>query len=547
MKYGNESRRKLRVVIYARYSSDMQREESIDAQIRYCKKYMESYEEYELVEIYYDEAKTAKEDIENREHFQRMIADGKDGHYDIILVHKFNRFARNKLDSAIYKKKLRDIGIRVISASQAIEDTPEGRMMESLIEAMDEYYSENLGLEVIKGLKENAFKGRRIGSMAPLGFYYDEDGKLREDKSRSHIVKEMFDLYLEGYGKLAIANKMSAKGYRGLRGKSFSDNAVSKILRNEAYTGTFTCTIGGEEIRIENNHDVIIDIVTFNKAQEIAKKRADKPRLQNNHTYSLTGKMRCGICGGGYVGSGWTMRKNVHGNKVPVYSYRCTNRRVHKCYNHNIRQDEIENYISTYVINRLLNRKRIDQIAEKFEEILNEFKENRPTETIDYLRKEKSNLESQSSKLLDLYLDPQSPIDKDTLKQRMDDVKRKLSGIESEIKSYYVNESFQLTKDDAVNYLRKFKRDFDDTDTHMVKAIIDTFVKDVIVKKSYVLITFNVDLNPVIHQAIMTDENEDGDEPSFSRDIDNSLLGELVISQQHFKESVPIGHLSYYR
>ena len=128
----------IRVVIYARYSSDMQREESIDAQIRYCKEEIARNPNMVLVGVYYDEALSAKDNIEKRDDFQTMVKDGmKHDKFDAVLVHKFSRFARNKFDSAIYKKKLRDIGIRVISATQKIDDSPEGRMMESVIEAMD--------------------------------------------------------------------------------------------------------------------------------------------------------------------------------------------------------------------------------------------------------------------------------------------------------------------------------------------------------------------------------------------------------------------------
>ena len=138
-----------RAVAYARFSSAGQREESIDAQLRAISDYCER-ENIKLIDIYTDEAQSATSD--NRDNFRVMTDAIFKGKYDIdaVLVHKFNRFARNKYDSALYKKRLRDIDIKVVSVTQPIDDSPEGRILESMIEAMDEYYSENLALEVKK-------------------------------------------------------------------------------------------------------------------------------------------------------------------------------------------------------------------------------------------------------------------------------------------------------------------------------------------------------------------------------------------------------------
>ena len=164
-----------KAVAYARFSSNNQREESIDAQLRAISDYCER-ENIQLVDIYSDEAQSAKTD--NRDDFKNMTDAIFKGNYDIdaVLVHKFNRFARNKYDSALYKKRLRDIGIKVVSVTQPIDDSPEGRILESLIEAMDEYYSENLALEVKKGMLENALKGKHTGGGKLLGLSVDDEG-----------------------------------------------------------------------------------------------------------------------------------------------------------------------------------------------------------------------------------------------------------------------------------------------------------------------------------------------------------------------------------
>lgn len=536
---GYESRRKLRVVIYARYSSENQREESIDAQIRYCKTFIEQNPEYELVDIYFDEAKTAKEDIENRVDFQRMIMDSKDDKYDVILVHKFSRFARNKLDSSIYKHKLREKGIKVISVSQHIDDSPEGRMMESFLEAIDEYYSDNLGLEVTKGLRENAFAGKHTGGIAPLGFRYDDNLKLREDKATSHIVRYVFDLYIQGYGSLSIASQLNQKGYTGSRGKPFSHTTVLHMLKNERYAGTFLYDIGDEHFRIENNHDAIIDIVTFQKVQEILKKRGNKPKVKHDHIYALTGKATCGLCGNSYHGAGYSHKRIENGKEVFVYHYRCVNKERRTCDNSNIQKSRLESHICEYILSNLLDDSFIERVATNFEAVLNEYKENQPKEALEGLKSEKRKLEEQKGKLLDLYLDPDSSIDKDTLNDRMDKLKKRIRGIDDEIKSFYINEAFALTKEDAVKYLNGFKESFDGKDEVMVKSLIDTFVEKVIIHKDTIDITYKVDFNRKIHETIGKADNagdEDGQTSPCSIGI--SALADIHIPPEFFNVNI---------
>ena len=162
-------------VAYGRFSSNNQREESIDAQFRaireYCKK-----ENIELIAEFKDEAISGKTD--DREDFQKMINQLLKGNLavDYVLVHKFNRFARNKYDSALYKKKLKDAGIKVISVSQKIDETPEGELLEGFLETIDQYYSANLAVEVRKGLRENALKGKHAGGQVLFGYSLDKDG-----------------------------------------------------------------------------------------------------------------------------------------------------------------------------------------------------------------------------------------------------------------------------------------------------------------------------------------------------------------------------------
>ena len=534
----------IRVVIYARYSSDMQREESIDAQIRYCKEEIARNPNMVLVGVYYDEALSAKDNIEKRDDFQAMIKDGmRNDKFDVILVHKFNRFARNTYDSAIYKHKLREAGIKVLSATQKIDDSPEGRMMESVIEAMDAYYSENLSLEVKKGLRENAYAGKHIG-LAPLGFYTDEDGKLREDKKTSYLVRTIFDMYLQGHGMQFIAIFLNQKGYRTPRGKRFSTKAISAILANEKYTGTFVADVNGEHFRIEKNHDALITPMAYVKAMDLRKKANNKPRIRSKDIYSLTGKMKCALCGAGYCGSGW--HRSKYGKKNAYYI--CPNKKFGTCTNTSVNKVKIEKYICNHILDELLTDASIARIADEFEAVLNEYKESIPNEALDTLKKELKQAKVQEEKLLDLYLDPESTLNKDTLNERVKKTQVRIAALEKEIKAHYVTENFKMGKEDAIQFLYDMKASFDMDDKFIVKAFIDTFVEEVTITKQDIDITFKVDFNQKMYEALGSDNPQGFVEVSKAddySDIVTNRSGLFIISPQMFKMSISKKELKY--
>ena len=367
------SKAKKRAAEYGRFSSDMQREESIDAQFRAIREFAVK-EDFEIVASYADEAVTGTTD--NRDDFQRMIADAKKGGFDYILVHKFNRFARNKFDSVFYKKRLKDMGVKVISVTQTVDDTPEGQLLESLLESMDEYFSENLSLEAKKGLRENALAGRNTGGMPPLGYEYDEFGNYVINEEKAHIIRLIFNLYTSGYGMTVIANMLNERGYVGRRGKDFSSRTVSKIIQNERYTGEYIYTLDGKEYRISENHEPIIDKAQFEKAQEIRTGRNSKPRSHTPNHYYLTGRIQCACCGGRYAGGGRKGRVMVSNGREQYNAYYvCSNKRQKKCSNSNVNKDKLEHYLAQHIYDNILNDETIEAILLRFKAAIDEYYE----------------------------------------------------------------------------------------------------------------------------------------------------------------------------
>ncbi|NJD03463.1 MAG: recombinase family protein [Ruminiclostridium sp.] len=228
----------VRAVVYARFSSDNQRNESIDAQLRAIRDYAKKNDIIIKAE-YIDRAKSAMTD--NRPEFLRMIQDSKDGSFDVVLVHKLDRFARNRQDSIGYRMELKRHGVSLVSILEYLDDeSPESIILESVLEAMAEYYSKNLSREVRKGMNENAIKALHTGGLPPLGYDVDPSTKkLVINEKEADAVRLIFRMYNEGSGYDRIIKELNHQGYKTKTGGSFGKNSLHNIIRNEKYTGVY--------------------------------------------------------------------------------------------------------------------------------------------------------------------------------------------------------------------------------------------------------------------------------------------------------------------
>ncbi len=339
-------------VIYARYSSDNQRQESISAQVHDCREYADK-NGLVIVKTYIDEAMSATTD--ERPEFLKMIQDAKAGFFDYVLVHKLDRFARNRYDSAIYKKKLRDSGIKIISITQPLDDSPESAILESVLEGMDEYYSKNLAREAMKGLKENARKCLHNGGVPPLGYDVTKEKKYIINEEEAAIVRLIFEMYAKGQGYTKIIDELTRIGYKTKRGQPFSKNSIYEILRNEKYNGVYVYNRvvskengkrnnhkeknGAEVIRIPKGIPRLIEEKLFKNVQAIMDSRklhSERARQKAVINYLLSGLVVCGRCGGKMVGN--TIRRP----KIYGY-YECNFRERQKtCDAPRIRKERLE-------------------------------------------------------------------------------------------------------------------------------------------------------------------------------------------------------------
>ena len=368
-----------KAVIYARYSSDMQREESIDAQVRACTYYARQYQ-YEIVHVYADRAQSGKR-TKNREQFLQMIADASDGGFEVILVHKLNRFGRNTLEVLEYKNSLEDMGIELISVTERLESTPEGKLMLIIIAGMNEFYSDNLSQEVMKGLKENAYQCKFTGGVPALGYKVDpESKKLVIDEREAPIVQLIFRRYASGWGYNLIINELTSLGYRTKYGKPFGKNSLFELLRNEKYIGIYTFNRAAkrkrdgtrnyhatkdpsEIIRIPGGCPALIDRETFDKVQQImVQNRKMNLQQHGQKVYLLSGKLFCANCGARMYGNCKTVRGEAH------FYYVCSNSwRKHSCPARHIPAEELETQIIDLLQSRIYSSEFLQKVSQQLQ------------------------------------------------------------------------------------------------------------------------------------------------------------------------------------
>ena len=251
----------MKAVIYARYSSDNQREESIEGQLRECKEYAER-NDITILSTYIDRAFSAKTD--HRPDFQRMIKDSEKGLFDAVIVWKLDRFARNRYDSAHYKMVLRKNGVRIISVKEPIADDSTGILLESILEGYAEFYSAELSEKVIRGLTENALKGKYNGGGIPIGYIIDQDQRFQIDPVTAPLVLEAFTLYDNGSTIKEITKHFTKNGVFDRNGNPIKVDVVTRLLKNRRYIGEYRY----RDITAENAIPAIVPTDLFDRVQE---------------------------------------------------------------------------------------------------------------------------------------------------------------------------------------------------------------------------------------------------------------------------------------
>lgn len=311
-------------VIYARFSCSKQREASIEDQLRVCTHWCAD-NGYAIVGTYCDRAYSGRTD--DRPEFQRMIANA--GESDIVLVYMMDRFSRDIYDAPIYKKRLLDAGVRVVSATEMMPDGPEAMLVGSMYEALAAMESAKISQRTRRGMEGNALKCMHNG-VPVFGYSFGDDGRYVVNEDEADTVREVFRLRVAGHTENWIADTLSARGVRTSRGNLASHTFVRSMLRNRKYIGVYSW--GGTVI--EDGMPAIVDREVFEMAQTV---RSPKQRGNEEwREYLLSGKLVCGHCGWNMVGVSGRGRNNVK-----YEYYRCGE----KCGVKPIRADELEEFL----------------------------------------------------------------------------------------------------------------------------------------------------------------------------------------------------------
>lgn len=290
----------MNVVIYARFSSHSQTEQSIEGQLKVCYEYAKN-NDYIVVGEYIDRAQTGKND--NRVEFQKMLSDSDKHTFEGVLVYQLDRFARNRYDNAINKSKLKKNGVRVISAKENIADDPSGILVEGVLVSMAEYYSAELSQKIHRGMEINAEKCLSNGSNPGLGFKVDSNRRFYVDNDEAAIVREIYERYAAGETKTEIIRDMQRRKVKTSLGKEFSNNSLSRLLSNKRYIGVYLYK--GQET--PGGMPRILDDDLFYRVQALINKNKSAPaRTHGEGEYLLTTKLFCGYCKEMMVGYGGT-------------------------------------------------------------------------------------------------------------------------------------------------------------------------------------------------------------------------------------------------
>ncbi len=337
-------------VIYARYSSDNQTEQSIEGQLRVCNEYAKS-NDIVILNTYIDRAMTGTND--NRPDFQRMIKDSSRKEWNYVLVYKFDRFSRNKYETAMHKKTLKDNGTKVISATEFVPETPEGIIFESMLEGYAEYYSAELSQKIRRGNNESRRKGNLTGGKLPYG-YKNVDKKAVIIPEQAEVIRYIYERYSIGVSVKDIIAELTSKGIM-YNGKKFLPNTVYTILRNERYSGIYH--FNGETF--DNIYPQIVETALFEQVRDKISLNKYGKRSEEI-SYLLKDKIVCGYCGKSIVGENGTAR-----NGERKYYYKCCGRkkRTTDCNKQAVRKEVLESIVLDAILDQLNKPQRLDDIV----------------------------------------------------------------------------------------------------------------------------------------------------------------------------------------
>lgn len=488
------------VAEYCRFSSHAQDEGfSIAAQQRAIANFAAA-NGYDIQYSYIDRAKTGTN--ANRPDFQRMMKDAKAGLFEAIIIHKIDRFSRNRLDSIIYKNELSKYGVKVISVTENFGEGAEAELMLAMQESMAEYYSKNLAREVRKGMDVLSSKGLHTGGSPPLG-YDVVDKKLAINEAEAEIVRLIFEMYSNKYTYNDMAKELNARGYKTKSGNEFSASSFNSILTQRKYIGEYVYnrrvakSLTGkynshankpedEIVRIPNAVPRIIDDETWGKVQ--ARLNQNKRKVgayKSKSNYLLSGLIVCGECGFHYQGNS---RKGGSGT---IYSsYRCGKKQNHKigCGNKEIEKNKLENFVIEQLQNYLFSNEAIDEIAHQVNEY-NKIAAKTNNNDLILFQKQMKQIDKQIANITKAIA---RGVDEDIMIDKINELNQSKKDLQKRIDEAVLEELPTVSKSDIKQALSAFSTYLKENNTIECKRFIDNYIDKIVVHKDKVEIVLKV-------------------------------------------------------
>ena len=466
-------------VIYARYSSHAQRDVSIEQQLKACRIFAERHG-IEIVGTYEDRAISGTSD--RRPGFQKMIRDAERADWSYVIVYTLDRFARDRYDSAVYKRQLKNCGVKVLSAMENISDDPTGVLMESLLEGLAEYYSKELSRKILRGMEDNASKCMVNGAL-PLGYTRGADGRYAIVENEAEIVQEIYRRVRDGEPLQQIIHDLNARCIKTKTGKEWNSSSFNRLLNNERYTGLYTY----RDIRIPGGIPQIVPQELFDAVQHIMSTKKNprtpgpKRRRREAGTYLLTGKLFCGHCKSPMIGrSGTAKSGNLH------FYYSCREHiQSHTCSKKNVRRDLIEHAICSALKNTMLTDEGIRALADAAIAYQNKFTNNNE---IDALRDQLAQI---STSIRNIMSAIEAGIFTATTQSRLRELEEEQVKVSRQLSVALEDAEAQLTREDIIAALSTFQNGNVDDKAYQ-ESLIDTFLVAAYLYDNEIKIVFNL-------------------------------------------------------
>ncbi len=471
--------------------------------MRICKEFAES-KGLKVINIYTDKARTGTNDA--RPGFQRMIADAKNGAFRYIIVYMFDRFARNRHDSIVYKEMLREkYNVRVISALEPIAEDEGGEFYEMFLEWNAEKYSKRLSKRVRDGLDTSVANGTFCGGRLIYGYKIEyepipgKSGKFIKrvviNEDEAEVLRFAFQQYDMGVSKKEIADALNAKGLR-FNGKPFKNRTFDRYFVNEKYTGEFYF---GERL-CTNMYPQIIDKELFNRVQ--ARLNANKyyagGEAQAKVPHLLTGKLICGYCK--------TLMRSDKGTGKKgkaYYYYICRNVRSGKCNKQRMDKDTLEEYVTRSVVEFLSVKSNAADIAR---DTVAFYDKRTDEQSIKAIQAKIVSVRKEVEELTTAYVKARNDLLRETIEKQMEEYEILLNDLLEQEAKLELERGYKLTEQDILNFIDMIICG-DTADKDFQKRIIDNLVKWIYVYDDHKIIILNFNNDKTIEN--LTDEQKD--------------------------------------